>query len=138
MAGYQTKQKRQLMEFLAKRPDQSYTAEELAVALEGEYGAEAPGKSTVYRLVTKLAAERQIKRFEPEGTHCFRYQMAGHNCHEHLHLKCTGCGKLIHMPESTSAQVLREIFNNNGFTVDEEQTVLVGRCDHCRLMKGQA
>ncbi len=132
MAGYQTKARKQLLEFLAENPDGSYTAEELAAALETAHGADAPGKSTVYRLVGKLVQEDQIRRFEPEGSHCFYYQIAGCGCQDHLHLKCTGCGRLIHMKESSSAHLLRDILMNSGFSVDEHRTVLFGRCNECK------
>lgn len=132
MAGYQTKPRRLLMNFLAQNPDQSYTTEELAAALSAEYGADAPGKSTVYRLVGKLVQEDQIKRFEPEGSRRALYQITGCSCHDHLHLKCTDCGRLIHMPEQASELLLREIFRSNGFSVNEHQTVLYGQCDHCK------
>ncbi len=133
MSGYHTKARKQLLNFLAENPDENYTAEELAAALEKIHGEDAPGKSTVYRLVSKLAQEEQIRRFEPDGNHRSYYQIAGCNCHDHLHLKCTDCGKLIHMKESASAQLLKEILLTSGFSVNEHQTVLFGRCDQCKM-----
>lgn len=130
MAKYQTKPRRMLLNFLAENPEQSYTAEELAAALSREYGPEAPGKSTVYRLVSKLAQEEQIRRSEPEGVHLSYYQI--NRCHDHLHLKCTDCGRLIHMQESASEQLLREILQSSGFAVNEHQTVIYGRCNGCK------
>lgn len=131
MAGYQTKPRRQLLSFLAEQPECSYTAEELADALAARHGAEAPGKSTVYRLVAKLVQEEQLKRFEPEGSHRSYYQIIGCTGHDHLHLKCTDCGRLIHMKESATAHLLRDILQENGFSVDEHKTVLFGRCNEC-------
>lgn len=131
MASYQTKARRQIMDFLAKDPDGSYTAEELTAALATAHGADAPGKSTVYRLVGKLVQEDQLRRFEPKGSHCFYYQLAGCGCQTHLHLKCTECGRLIHMKESSSAHLLRDVLRDSGFFVDGQRTLLFGRCDHC-------
>ncbi len=130
MAGYLTKPRRQVLNFLAEQPDQSYTAEEIAHALAERHGDEAPGKSTVYRLMGKLLQEEQVKRFEPEGSHRSYYQMMGCS-HDHLHLKCTDCGRLIHMNEGTSAHLLQEILRANGFSVNEHQTVIFGRCKEC-------
>lgn len=137
MAGYQTKPRRQLMDFLTNNPDQSYTAEELAAALQKEHGSDAPGKSTVYRLINKLVQEEQIKRFEVDGAHKFYYQLIGCSCQDHLHLKCTDCGRLIHMHAGASEQLLQNILQNIGFTVNEHQTVLFGRCDHCTSERKQ-
>ena len=132
MAGYQTKPRRQLLNFLAEQPDRSFTAEELAQALSERHGADAPGKSTVYRLVAKLVQEEQLKRFEPEGSHRSFYQIIGCEGHDHLHLKCTDCGRLIHMKESASEHLLLDILRANGFSVDEHKTVIFGRCNECR------
>lgn len=130
MAGYQTKPRRQLLEFLEKNSEQSYSAEELSAALVEEYGEDAPGKSTVYRLVSKLAQEELIRRSEREGVHLSYYQI--NRCHDHLHLKCTDCGKLIHMKHGASEMLMRTILLNSGFSVNEHQTVLYGRCNHCK------
>lgn len=132
MAGYQTKPRRQLLTFLAENPDKSYTAEEIAAALSERHGADAPGKSTVYRLVGKLLQEQEIRRFEPEGSHRSYYQRAGCTGHDHLHLKCTDCGRLIHMKETASARLQRAILLESGFAVDEHQTVIFGRCNACK------
>ncbi|MBQ6823106.1 MAG: transcriptional repressor [Clostridia bacterium] len=130
MAGYQTKPRMRMLEFLMAHPEESYTAEELTAAMETEYGSEAPGKSTVYRLVGKLAQEEQVRRFEKEGVHLSYYQI--NRCRDHLHLKCTDCGKLIHMKHSASAMLMQEILQSNGFSVNEHQTVLYGRCNNCK------
>ncbi len=132
MAGYQTKPRRQLLSFLAENPDKSYTAEELTSALAERHGADAPGKSTVYRLVGKLLLEEQIKRFDREDGHRSYYQLTGCSGQDHLHLKCTDCGRLIHMKETASARLRREILQDSGFSVDEHQTVIFGRCNACK------
>ncbi len=132
MASYQTRPRWQLLNFLKNHPEKDYSADELTDALAELYGEEAPGKSTIYRLVGKLAQEKQIKRFEEEGSKRARYRMTEAACHHHLHLKCLDCGKLIHMKEQDSAPLLLEILQHNGFSVDEYQTVLLGHCNQCR------
>ena len=51
MACYNTEQKKTLVEFLQRNKDRAYTIEELAKELKTAYGENAPGKSTVYRLI---------------------------------------------------------------------------------------
>ncbi|MBQ8600463.1 MAG: transcriptional repressor [Clostridia bacterium] len=131
MANYQTRPLRQLMDFFAAHPQQSYTVDELAARLAAQYGDDAPGKSTLYRLMPRLEKEQKIKRFEKEGSHCSYYQITACT-HNHLHLKCTGCGKLFHMKDTASKQLLREVLESNGFSVDQQQTVLFGRCRSCK------
>ena len=131
MSKYQTRPLRQLKEFLSAHPQESFTVEDLTDALAREYGESAPGKSTLYRLLPRLEEEQTVKRFEKEGSHRPYYQIIGCT-HDHLHLKCTGCGRLFHMKETASAQLLREVLNSADFTVDQHQTVLFGKCAECK------
>ena len=130
MAKYNTRQKSLLLAFLRKQPNASFTAEEVAERLSAAYGEEAPGKSTVYRLLATLAEEEQVRSFTKKGNRRSYYQSADCN-HEHLHLKCTDCGRLIHMKEDSTHQLLRQILLQSQFAVDEHQTVLFGRCGAC-------
>ncbi len=132
-ASYQTRPRTQLLNFLKENPERGYTAEELAQELSARYGNDAPGKSTVYRLVSKLVQEEEIKRFEEDNAKRARYRLTGSTCHNHLHLKCLDCGKLIHMKEQDSEPLLAGILHKNGFSVDEYQTVLFGHCNQCTV-----
>ena len=42
------------------------------------------------------------------------------------------CGKLLHMREAESEDVLKLIFGDCNFSVDREQTTLFGCCGECR------
>ena len=131
MANYQTRPLRLLTEYLSSHNENSYTIDELATALSEKYGADAPGKSTLYRLMIRLEQEKKIKRFEKEGSHRSYYQLTA-CAHNHLHLKCTDCGRLFHMKETSSKHLLQDILNDAGFIVDQQQTVLFGKCADCK------
>lgn len=127
---YHTAQKTMLIEYLRSHADSAFTVEELAAALQGEH---APGKSTVYRLLPQLVDSGEVKRFTKEGTRKAMYQAVGcRQAQTHLHLKCTDCGKLLHLDNDASVMVLRGVLRNSRFAVDEKQTVLFGRCAACR------
>lgn len=133
MAVYQTEQRKMLVDFLIKNSDKQYTIEQLIEEMNKDsvYGC-APGKSTVYRLIQKLVSEGTVKRFVKDNSRHFVYQIvAGESCHTHLHLKCTGCGRIIHMDNAVSENMLRQILTDSMFEVDKEQTVLFGRCSSC-------
>ncbi len=131
MATYQTRPLRLILEYMAAHPEQSYTVDALAAALQQCYGDRAPGKSTLYRLLPRLEQEQKIKRFEKDGEHRSLYQLMGCS-HNHLHLKCTSCGKLLHMKDAASVRLLEDVLNNAGFAVDQRQTVLFGKCADCK------
>lgn len=127
---YHTAQKKFLIDFLYRHADQAFTVEEIAAGLSGEH---APGKSTLYRLLPHLVEAGQVKRFTREGSRKSVYQAVGcSHSDAHLHLKCTDCGKLLHLDDDASTAVLRNVLRNSHFAVDEKQTVLFGKCGSCR------
>ena len=63
-----------------------------------------------------------------------KYQIvAGEHCHSHLHLKCMGCGRLIHLDERVSDELLDRVRACSSFSVSEEETLLFGSCAECRI-----
>ncbi len=127
---YHTAQKKILIEFLQQHSEEAFTVEELAARLMGEH---APGKSTLYRLLPHLVETGDVKRFTKDGCRKAMYQAVGCcHCEAHLHLKCTDCGKLLHLDDDASTAVLRNVLRNSHFAVDEKQTVLFGKCGSCR------
>ena len=132
MAEYATEQKRMLLQLLQERGESAYTVEELVLRLHEAYGERAPGKSTVYRLITRMTEEGTVKRFVRGRSRQFSYQIVGgERCHAHQHLKCMGCGRLIHLDEGVSDDLLCRVRACSDFAVDEEETVLFGACGSC-------
>lgn len=133
MASYQTAQKKKIKDFLMKNYEKDFTIEELSLELEREYRDEAPGKSTVYRLVQKMTEDGAVMRIAGEYNRKFTYRIAEHgNCALHLHMKCMDCGRLLHMEDDESLRLMAEVMKKNRFEVDERHTVLVGTCEDCR------
>ncbi|MCI8620145.1 MAG: Fur family transcriptional regulator [Oscillospiraceae bacterium] len=136
MATYQTEQKNQLCAFLKAHSETAFTAGEIAQKMEAEGYSPAPGKSTVYRLLPKLVECGAARCFSEENSRTLKYQaVAGERCHHHLHLKCTGCGKILHMSEEASEQVLKQVLLEDSFRVDREHTMLFGVCAQCEAQE---
>ncbi len=132
MAKYQTEQKKLLLRYMEKSENRQFSAEELAMALIAE-GEKAPGKSTVYRLVTELYSEGTLRRFPKTEGRGWLYQYHGAGgCSGHLHLKCVSCGKLLHLNCGMSEELLEHIEEVHRFKVDNGATVLYGLCADCR------
>ena len=129
MAHYRTEQKTLLLDFLKANSENSYTIEEIIEAL----GDNSIGKSTVYRLMTRLVEEKVVKRSAGEKGRQFVYRIiADDHCKYHLHLQCTDCGKILHLDEKTSDTLLSCVNASKGFSVSEEDTVLLGKCASCK------
>ena len=138
MSAYMTHQKKLLLAFLYANRETPFTVDEIAARLQETFD-DAPGKSTVYRLMGKLFDEGSVKRFEKGSSRTFLYQYAGEEaCQRHLHMKCLQCGRLLHMNTEQSERLLREIYGDSDFEVDRQETTLFGRCAACRTEKEPA
>lgn len=123
-ATYNTKQRSALLSVFEENAGEQFSIDELMDNL----GEDAPGKSTVYRLVKKLEEEGTLRRFSREGTSKAVYQLAGtHCCSEHLHIKCVDCGLLIHLDHDAQD----ELTKSTGFVIDDSLSMLYGRCAAC-------
>lgn len=134
MSSYHTEQKKLLIKYLSDNKDNSQTIDEITrgIALAHEDKSSAPGKSTVYRLINKLLADGKVRKFSKEGTRQSAYQLVeGARCSSHLHLKCTECGRLFHMKEGLSEELISKISSDLEFSVNKAETVLYGRCRAC-------
>ena len=132
MSKYNTGQRKMLLDFMTEHKDNSFTIEEIFSEL-GAYNGAAPGLSTLYRLMPELIEEGLVKRFSGDKKRRFLYQLVGgEQCGAHLHMKCTGCGKLLHMSDGVSEALLEEIKASSNFSVDRGKTVLFGECEDCR------
>lgn len=118
-----------LLDFLQQNSGNPLTIEEIAAGLTGE---EAPGKSTVYRLINRLVEEGSVRRFPRGNSRHFVYQLLDcHGCCEHMHCRCVSCGKLFHMDHSVSLQ-LQQRLASDGFSLDTANTTLLGTCNGCK------
>ena len=78
-----------------------------------------------------LVEEGLVKRFAKDNSRQFLYQMMGEHCESHLHLKCAGCGRILHMESRESELLVQQIFKKHRFAVDEKNTIFFGRCQNC-------
>lgn len=129
--GYKTGKKELILELLARDADASYTIEDIAAAV----ASDGHGKSTVYRLVSELVKGGCLRRLSDGETRRITYQYVGEeHCHRHMHLKCKGCGRLIHLDEKLSKDFETKILSVGGFSI-EEGSFLFGTCRECAEVK---
>lgn len=129
--GYETKQSRLVSEFLKANADRHYSAEEVYFALVK--GGGHIGRTTVYRQLDKLVDDGRVRKFSSGDNDACCYQFCNPDvCHNHYHLKCSGCGKLIHTECDFLDKLSSHIFSEHRFVVDSSQTVLYGLCPDCQ------
>lgn len=140
MKSYETEQKKLLVALFRADPDRVYTAEEVAAILRGDSPSDKHcSVSTVYRLISRLCDEGVLHKHARDGSRKFYYQyVKSCECEAHLHLQCEGCGKIIHMDDTTSEQVLLEVLRKNGFSIDPARALVPGLCSLCKDAKKEA
>jgi len=129
---YNTEKRTELLEFLKLGGGRAFSIEEICRAILKD----GHGKSTVYRLISKLVDEGAVRRIaDGKNRHVtYQYIHSGH-CAEHLHLKCKECGKLIHLDGDVSTTLEMSIRKTEGFVLDCG-ALLYGRCENCIFAKG--
>ena len=128
--SYETKQSRLVDEFLKSHNSKHFSAEDVYFSLVSK--GERIGRTTVYRQLDRLVENGKARKFfvgENEAC-CYQYNDADH-CHNHYHLKCSGCGALIHTECEFLDKLASHIFSDHQFTLDGSKTVLYGTCKAC-------
>ena len=93
--GYNTKQQDAILSVLKGTRGKHITADEIYLKLIRQ--GKPVGKTTVYRHLEKLTENGTLRRFTTGDNSGACYQLADTHCSEHYHLKCSDCGKLIHI-----------------------------------------
>lgn len=132
-ATYQTQQRKALLDFLQTNREHPMTAAELSEELK-----EQVPMSSLYRLLKKLEEEGLVRKCTMAGERTAAYQLVeSKECHSHLHLQCTGCGKLVHLSKEATKKTKQLMSGEDGFDLDYEKTLLYGVCRECKF-KGQS
>ena len=123
---YNTKQKKAIERFFTVYPETWFTAEQVAVALDGI------GRSTVYRVIGELCESGFLVKEYSEKTGSAVYRPDQEACHAHFHMKCVRCGKYIHVEDKKTEELLADLAEKNAFSLDVGKTVLYGTCEDCK------
>lgn len=130
-SGYKTRQKEKILDYLVRNKEKHTNVQEISAFLTAE--GTPVGTATIYRQLDKLIEFGVVRRYNFDGKTgaCYQYIENDSDCHEHFHLKCTICGKLIHLNCERLSGIDRHIFEHHGFQVDPSQTVFYGKCSDC-------
>ncbi len=129
---YNTRQRDEIIKVIEGFGGEHFTAADVAKRLT-EKGA-GIGQATVYRAIERLADGGVLRKYVVDGTTAACYQLAeqGPSCHEHFHLKCAVCGRLLHAECDELSKIALHIASDHGFSVDFAKTVFYGKCEDCK------
>ena len=129
--GYNTRQKNNILKFLTENKDRHFTVDELISDMKSS-GINI-GKSTVYRFLEYLFKAGYVRKYAIEDRNKASYQFIGDvNCKEHYHLKCVGCGELLHLDCNFLSDIKKHVSKKHNFEIDNSKTVLYGFCEMCK------
>ena len=69
----------------------------------------------------------QLKKAHPCGSSQWEILRVGAD----FRLKCTGCGRLLHMSDEASRAISGSLLDTSGFRLDVGRTTLFGLCRSC-------
>lgn len=130
---YNTKQREVILRCLSQNTDRHLTADEIS-ALLAKSDCKV-GKATVYRYLERLTDEGKIRRYMSDSGGSACYQMIDDSCHEHFHLKCIGCGRIIHVECDFLSEMSDHLMNDHSFEIDVSRITIYGRCENCRTVE---
>lgn len=123
---YKTQTRQQILDCMIENPDRIFKASELAQNLP------SVSLSTIYRNLSRLekAGIVQIVGAEENKELQYRYTGPG-RCQAKMHLVCKDCGKFFHLDGPALKMLQISVQRVSGFELDQQQSVLLGRCAGC-------
>ena len=127
-----TRQRMQVLEAVASRPEEHLTAEEIYEIVK--LGCPEIGLATVYRTIQLLGSLHLIDRISFDDGFV-RYEMGsaleGTVRHRHHHLICIKCGRVVSFQDDSLEELERKIIATTGFRVVDHEVKLYGYCVEC-------
>lgn len=131
---YNTRQREEVLSFIQSMPGEHITVNDICKHMS-ENGS-GIGMTTIYRQLDKMVEEGIVKKYilDASSAACFEYVDIHSECEKNgcTHLKCTKCGKLIHLHCDDLTATERHILLEHGFKADMTRTVIYGLCEDCQ------
>ena len=129
MQSYSTRQRKVLLAYLSRHPDELLSVRQIADALADE----KISLSAVYRNLAQLEAEEKVRRSSKSGTREVYYQyLDAESCKGALHMSCIKCGKTFHMADDNAVLLVKHLAQSEQFALDTADTILYGICSDCK------
>ncbi len=127
-----TPQRRKILDIFAEHPHEHLSAEEIYDALRLQQETSI-GLATVYRTLDLLTELGVLSSIELHGVN--RYELnksTPDSPHQHHHLICLRCGKVMEFHSPLTAPLEKEIRKQTGFHVHDHQLKFFGYCEDCQ------
>ena len=128
--GYNTKSKKSLLELLENNKELHLTIEDIKELYKDKN--EEISLATIYRRVNELVDHGLVQKIVYDNSKKACYQIKiGSDCHNHYHMICEKCGKLIHLDCDEINELVNHISNEHNFRINKYKVVFYGLCEEC-------
>ena len=123
---YKTQTRQVIMDYMVENPDRIFKASDIAKNLP------SVSLSTIYRNLSRLEKAGLVQIVGAEENKELQYRYTGPGrCEAKMHLVCKICGKFFHLDGPALKMLLLSVPRIKGFELDQQQSVLLGRCAEC-------
>ena len=129
---YETKQKNYILDVLIENKDKHLNCEEIYDILKQRNLSVS--LATLYRYLDKLVASNKVRKYTSThlGKACYQYIDDTCKNHNHFHMICLKCNKLIHLDCELMNEFIEHVENHHKFKIMPEKVVYYGYCNECR------
>lgn len=129
MQKYNTKQRQKLLDYLFNHSDENISALDIIAY----FAKEDISKSAIYRNLASLEQDGKIRRVNILGEKVAYYQYIDtKHCKGKIHVSCIKCGKTTHINRDTASYLANRLACEDGFALNNDETVLYGICRDCQ------
>ena len=131
-AGYRTKNRDIMLSYMKANRDRTVYVTDIHQYMKSQ-GVNV-NLTTIYRFLDKLQEEHQVLKYTADKGECagFQYVGEGNSCEEHLHVKCTGCGRVIHLDCRFMDEIRGHLKDHHNFQLQCNGSSLFGLCEECQ------
>lgn len=129
--GYKTKGREILYDFFKTQDGKRFCAKDITDYFDSM--GYSMNQSTVYRNLERMSREGVLFKTKQASDDFSYYQYIGEHrdCHEHLHMQCKKCGKVVHLENPGMDDFYKRLRDDHGFELKPMESVLVGVCSDC-------
>lgn len=126
--AYNTKNRQIVIEVLKDNKDKHLTIEDIF-----ELTSKEVPLASLYRIIDSLTKEGIIRKYiiDNKTSACYQYALDKIE-HNHFHLRCSNCEKIIHLECDEVSHLLKHIEEEHNFEIDVTKVTLYGLCEDCK------
>lgn len=128
--AYHTKQLLALIQCLSKHDQQPVSVAQLRDDLQAM--GKPVGLATIYRQLERLEQAHQLHKITTTEGALYQYCPHTERDTPQCLLICKQCGQATHLDCGEAQALFQHVAAHHGFTIDPDQTQLVGQCQACR------